>query len=155
MKKALDSLYLTNPKHFRSNSYTYSSLLQECLHKRALSEAKIVHTHMSESIYNMDIFLDNKLMVVYAKCGILVDTHWVLDEMHMWTVASWTSMIQAYSNHFHDKEALELFFQMQSNGTQSNQFTFATILPACANLAVLEHRKNIHEDIIWIWRVGE
>ena len=112
MKKALDSLYLTNPKCFQSNWYTYSSLLQECLHERALSEAKIVHTHMSESRYNLDILFDNKLMVLYAKCGSLVDTRWVLDEMHVWIVASWTSMIQAYSNYCHDEEALELFFQM-------------------------------------------
>ena len=67
---------------------------------------------MSESRYNLDIFLDNKLMVLYAKCGSLVDARWVLDEMHVWNVASWTTMIQSYSNYFHEEKALELFFQM-------------------------------------------
>lgn len=142
LKEALNSLYLTNPKSFRLDSHTYSFLLEECLHKRALSEAKRVHTHMSESGFNLDIFLANKLIVLYAKCGSLADTRGVFDEMPVRNVASWTAMIQAYSKHGQDKEALELFCQMQKNGTQPDQFTFATILPACANLAVLEHGKK-------------
>ena len=30
-------------------------------------------SYKSESRYNLDIFLDNKVMVLYAKCGSLVD----------------------------------------------------------------------------------
>eukprot|EP00253_Pinus_taeda_P001104 PITA_01104 len=130
LKEALNSLYLTKPKSFRLDSHTYSFLLEECLHKRALSEAKRVHTHMSESGFNLDIFLANKLIVLYAKCGSLADARRVCDEMPVRNVASWTAMIQAYTKHGQDKEALELFCQMQKNGTQPDQFTFATILPA-------------------------
>ena len=64
---------------------------------------------MSESGLNLDIFLENKLIVLYAKCGTLMDARRVFDEMPVQNVVSWTSLIQAYSKHGEDKEALEMF----------------------------------------------
>ena len=36
---------------------------------------------------------------------------------------------------------------MQKNDTQPDQFMFATILRACANLVVMEDGRKVHEDI--------
>eukprot|EP01018_Ginkgo_biloba_P031222 Gb_22483 [translate_table: standard] len=57
-------------------------------------------------------------------------------------------MIIAYSESGHGEEALALFYQMQIIDIKPNQFTFASALPACANLADLEHGKEIHGSII-------
>jgi pentatricopeptide repeat protein len=64
---------------------------------------------MNESGFNLDVFLANKLMVLYAKCGSLMDARRVLDEMPVRNVASWTAMIQAYSKHGHDEKPWSYF----------------------------------------------
>eukprot|EP01018_Ginkgo_biloba_P008631 Gb_28772 [translate_table: standard] len=148
LKEALDVLYLMNDQNFKPDAFTYASLLQVCLIKKALREGKLVHAHMIDTGFKPDIFLGNKLVVMYAKCGSLVDARRLLDEMPKRNVASWTPIIAAYSKHGHDEEALALHYQMQQTGIQPDQFTFATILPVYANLAVLEHGKKVHQDII-------
>jgi hypothetical protein len=42
----------------------------------------------------------------------------------------------------------KLFSTNATKGVKPNSVTFASILPACANLAALEHGKEVHEDII-------
>eukprot|EP01018_Ginkgo_biloba_P018660 Gb_14850 [translate_table: standard] len=144
-REVLRILHLTN----HSDCSTYASLLQGCVNKKALTEGKLIHSHMSQNGLNcQDIFLGTKLAIMYAKCGVPVDARNVFDQMCQRNVVSWTVMISSYARHGHDEEALTLFYQMQRTGIQPNQFTFASVLPACANLPALEHGKEVHEEII-------
>jgi pentatricopeptide repeat protein len=53
------------------------------------------------------------------------------------------------SQNGHGEKALKLFQQMQLAGVNARDSkTFASILPACANLAALEQGMEIHGDII-------
>eukprot|EP01018_Ginkgo_biloba_P012923 Gb_21951 [translate_table: standard] len=130
------------------DSNTYACLLQLCIKKNALSQGKIIHTHMHETGLTPNRFLGNTLVDMYAKCGSLVDARRVFDDMPKRDVISWTAMIATYSKHRFAEEALILFNQMQLSGIQPNQFTFASVLPACAKLAALEEGMEIHEEII-------
>eukprot|EP01018_Ginkgo_biloba_P000442 Gb_36920 [translate_table: standard] len=124
---------------------TYVCLLQGCSHKKALSEGKLVHAHMNERGLMPDLILWNALVNMYVKCGSLVDARGVFDQMPKRDVFSWTVMVGAYARHGFSKQALTLFYQMPRAGIQPNHFTFASVLPACSNLAVL---KDIHEEIV-------
>eukprot|EP01018_Ginkgo_biloba_P034752 Gb_24816 [translate_table: standard] len=130
------------------DSSTYAYLLQECVNKKALPEGKLVHAHVTEKGFMPDRFLGNTLVNMYAKCGSLVDARRVFDQTPERNVVSWTVMIAAYVRYGYADEALTLFYEMLREGIQPNQFTFATILPACANLAAVEHGKKIHEEVI-------
>eukprot|EP01018_Ginkgo_biloba_P001171 Gb_31188 [translate_table: standard] len=140
-----DALYMLRLMNQCVESATYDSLLHGCINKKALSEGKLVHAHMTESGFTPDIFLGNAIVSMYTKCGSLVNARRVFDQMRDRDVASWTGMIAAYARYGHGKEALTLFYQMHRTGIQPNQFTFASILPACDNVAVL---KEVHQDII-------
>eukprot|EP01018_Ginkgo_biloba_P001238 Gb_28665 [translate_table: standard] len=125
---------------------TYASLLQGCLNDKALQEGKLVHAHTIQTGFKyQDISLGNKLVTMYAKCGRLVDACRVFDQMPERDVVSWTVMIASYARHGRAEEALELFYQMHKTDIEPSQFTFASVLPACANLAAL---KKVHEEII-------
>eukprot|EP01018_Ginkgo_biloba_P013141 Gb_38249 [translate_table: standard] len=127
---------------------TYVCLLKVCIKKKALSEGKLVHTHINEMGIMPDIVLGTALVNMYAKCGSLVDARTVFDDMPQRNSLSWTVMISAYSRHGLAEEALTLFHQMQRTGVQPNQFAFASVLPTCANLAALEQGMEIHFEII-------
>eukprot|EP01018_Ginkgo_biloba_P039317 Gb_36398 [translate_table: standard] len=145
LKEALRVLHITNQP---VDSSTYACLVQGCIDKRTLSEGKLVHTHMIETGFKPDIFLGNILLTMYAKRGVLVDARRVLSQMPERNVVSWTAMISAYTRHGCGKEALTLFYEMHRTGTQPNEFTFVSVLPACANLGAIEQGKEIHEEII-------
>eukprot|EP01018_Ginkgo_biloba_P013233 Gb_05439 [translate_table: standard] len=145
LKEALHMLHAMNQL---VDTSTYVSLLQVCINKRALSEGKIVQTHMNESGFIPQKFLGNTLVNMYTKCESLVDARRIFDEMLKRDAFSWNIMIGAYSRQGFPEEALVLFHQMQRTGIQPNQFTFAKVLPVCAKLAALEQGLEIHEDII-------
>lgn len=92
--------------------------------------------------------LGNTLVSLYVKCRSMADARRVFDEMPERDVCSWTVMIAGYAKHGPPQEALVLFHAMRETGVQSNQFTFASILPACINLGFLEQGMEIHEEII-------
>eukprot|EP01018_Ginkgo_biloba_P001352 Gb_05293 [translate_table: standard] len=142
LKEALHSLQVLNEP---LDSSTYESLLQECLNSKALPETKLAHAHMIQTEFKCRcISLGNKLVTIYAKYGSLFEARRVLDQMTIRNVISWTAMIAAYARHGHGEEALTLFYKMQQTNIQPNQFTFASVLPACANLAIV---KKLHEEI--------
>eukprot|EP01018_Ginkgo_biloba_P034749 Gb_24823 [translate_table: standard] len=142
LKEALHILHVMVPC---ADSFTYACLLQSCVNKRSLPAGKLVHTHIIQTgLESQDIFLGNTLVNMYAKHGILEDASRVLDQMPERNVVSWTVMIAAYARHGGAEEAMTLFYRMQRTGVQPDRFTFASVLPACSNLAAL---KDVHEEI--------
>eukprot|EP01018_Ginkgo_biloba_P009804 Gb_15644 [translate_table: standard] len=148
LNEAFQIFHLMNHRGTQPDDSAYGPLLQGCVNKKALPEGKLVHAHMVQTGFKLNRFLGTKLVVLYARCRGLAEARRVLDEMPNPDVVSWTAMITAYSRHGRDEEALTLFYQMQQAGIQPDQFTFASVLPACANLASLKHGKDIHEGII-------
>eukprot|EP01018_Ginkgo_biloba_P014275 Gb_03221 [translate_table: standard] len=132
----------------RVHSSTYVSLLQGCIKNKALTDGKLVHAHITERGFMPDTILDTALVTMYAKCGNMMDARRVFDQMPRRNVVSWTALITAYARHGHADKALKAFYQMQRAGIQPDRFAFATVLPACANLAALRQGKEIHEEII-------
>eukprot|EP01018_Ginkgo_biloba_P031834 Gb_33903 [translate_table: standard] len=131
------------------NSSAYASLLQDSVNNKGLPMGKLVHAHIVQtgSKYK-DVFLGTKLVIMYAKCGSLVNARRVFNQMPKRNVVSWTVIIITYARQGFAEEALRLFHQMQLVRIHPNQFTFASVLPACANLAALGHGKEIHEELV-------
>eukprot|EP01018_Ginkgo_biloba_P009664 Gb_38568 [translate_table: standard] len=148
LKEALPMLQSMHLQGVWPNSSTYASLLQQCVNMKTLAEGKLVHAHIIQTGSEPHISPGTFLVTLYAKCGSLLDARRVLDEMPERNVVSWTAMMAAYVRHGFSERALGLFYDMQRTGIQPNQFTFASVLPACANMASIQQGKTIHEDII-------
>lgn len=126
----------------------YVSYLKCCIQKKALAEAKLIHSHINQNGCMADILLYNTLLNTYAKCGTVVDARRVFDQMPKRDVCSWTVMIAAYSRHGFPEEALILFRQMRQVGVEPNRFTYSSALSACTILASLKKGLEIQERII-------
>ncbi|XP_057848023.2 pentatricopeptide repeat-containing protein At2g03880, mitochondrial isoform X2 [Cryptomeria japonica] len=63
-------------------------------------------------------------------------------------ILSWNTMIAAYRGHGIPQKSFTLFRQMQLIGVKPDQFTFASVLPACAKMRALEQGMQIHGRII-------
>ncbi|XP_057814057.1 pentatricopeptide repeat-containing protein At3g09040, mitochondrial-like [Cryptomeria japonica] len=148
LKEALHILLTTpNPA---VNSSIYLQLLQNCISKKALSEGKQIHSYIAHGgfVFATDTLFQNNVINMYVKCGSLADARELFDQMTKRDVFSWNIIIAAYRRNGCTHEALTVFHQMQQTGTQPDQFTFASILPACAKIKDMEKGMEIHQNII-------
>ncbi|XP_057848020.2 pentatricopeptide repeat-containing protein At2g03880, mitochondrial [Cryptomeria japonica] len=129
---------------------TYFQLLQTCIDKNALSEGKQILSHINNGghPFATNISLQNKAINMYDKCGSVVDARKTFDQMTERDVFSWNMIIAAQRRHGFCQEVFTLLRQMQQTGVEPNQFTFASVLPACAKLGALEQGMETHQRII-------
>eukprot|EP01018_Ginkgo_biloba_P016412 Gb_25554 [translate_table: standard] len=147
LKKGLDIIRLTDQIGNRVESDVYASLLQGCVNMKAIVDGKRIHVHMVKSGFRPDVYLETKLVIMYAKCGCLADARRVFDKMSQRNVVSWNSLIAAYAQQGCGEKALALFYQMQRTEMKPDPFTFASVLRACVGLTALEQGKEVHVQI--------
>ncbi|XP_057822921.2 pentatricopeptide repeat-containing protein At1g11290, chloroplastic isoform X2 [Cryptomeria japonica] len=115
---------------------------------KSIVGGKKLHGHMIKTGFPTDTFMENTLANMYAKCGFMDYARQVFDRMYERNVVSWTTMIAGYAQNWRGEEALEFYKMMLGEQLKPNQFTFASVLRACANLASAEHGKQIHAHVI-------
>ncbi|XP_059067511.1 pentatricopeptide repeat-containing protein At2g22070 [Cryptomeria japonica] len=128
----------------------YFRLLYTCIDKNFLSQRTQIHfliAHRGFASATLT-YLQNELINVYVKCGSFVDARKVFDKMTKRDGCSWNAMIAAYRKYGYSHEALTLFHLMKRTGVNPDEFTFASILPACAKMGALEQGMEIHRGII-------
>lgn len=127
------------------NSYAY--FLLGFVKLKRLEEAKPLHSYITKTGIDPHISFWNTLLNVYAKNRELMDAREVFDRMPERNSVSWNAMIAGYVQHGHYENALRLLPQMQGVGVKPNEFTFASVLRACATLSALEEGKQVHAII--------
>lgn len=132
----------------RSDSYSYGRLLQSSANMKSIALGKKVHARVMKAGLECDMFMENKLVNMYAKCGFLKEARHVFDRISERNIVSWTMMIAGYAQHRQSWEAIELYREMLSEGLSANQFTFASVLRACASSASEKHGNQIHAQAI-------
>ncbi|KNA17414.1 hypothetical protein SOVF_080330, partial [Spinacia oleracea] len=90
----------------------YSSLLLICLQQRSLNEGRRVHDHIKASGFVPGVFISNRLMDMYVRCGSLSDAQKVFDEMPERDLCSWNTMIKGYGKTGKVELARKLFDEM-------------------------------------------
>ncbi|KAI3845508.1 hypothetical protein MKW92_033144 [Papaver armeniacum] len=112
LKEAIQVLDILDRSRIRPSAAIYSSLLQSCLQLRALEEGKRVHEHSRDSGFEFGVFLCNRLLDMYSKCGSLGDARKVFDEMGNRDLCSWNTMISGYTKAGELEEAYRMFTDM-------------------------------------------
>lgn len=84
----------------------------------------------------------------YVRNGDLRAARGVFDAMDERLVAAWNSMISGYVHKGLVFEVFELFRKMMPLGIKYDDFTYTSVLSACANAGLLRHGKQIHAFIL-------
>eukprot|EP01018_Ginkgo_biloba_P003036 Gb_26695 [translate_table: standard] len=132
----------------RPDSDCYAKLLKGCVNTKALAQGKQVHAHITKTGFLTDVLLGNYLVNMYAKCKHIEAARQMFDEMPRRDLITWTAIVTGYAQNGHGKEALEFFGDMRREGLEPNQFTFPSVLKACAGLLAVEQGKQVHYHII-------
>lgn len=124
--------------------HTFPFLLKACSSSHSLESCTQVHTHVFKFGLELDLHVLNSLIRSYSVSGAIVDARELFDEVHDINLSIWTTMISGYAQNFCSNEALQLFDQMITDGTEPNEVTLASVLSACARSGCLDLGERIH-----------
>uniref|UniRef100_A0A7N0VH88 DYW domain-containing protein n=1 Tax=Kalanchoe fedtschenkoi TaxID=63787 RepID=A0A7N0VH88_KALFE len=96
----------------QSYSSLYTSLLLLCIQKRGLKEGSVVHRHMKGLEEEPGVFLCNRVVEMYAKCGSMELARKVFDEMRERDLCSWNVLVSGYAYAGMLDEARQVFDEM-------------------------------------------
>ena len=127
------------------NEVSFISLFDACEDISSLGLGKQVHVritcnHSSEA----KLAVANALVNMYGKCGCLLSAKLVFKKMEEYNLVTWTSMISAYSQNGHHKEAIQHFLHLQQIGMLPDNILFSAVLSACGNSRVISLCKQMH-----------
>lgn len=130
------------------NNFTFSSILKACAGQANYRLGKQVHASLIETGYESDVTIGNTLIDMYAKSGGVERAHSVFNKMHRRDVITWSAMISGCTQHEHWREALMLFEEMHKEQLRPNNYTYVSILKACASLKALEDGRQVHNQVV-------
>lgn len=132
--EALDLFRKLQNEGMNSNYVTYASLLTALSGLAALDHGKQVHSHILRSELLCYVVLQNSLIDMYSKCGVLTYSRRVFDYMTERSVISWNAMLVGYSKYGMGREALELFQLMrEEKRVKPDSVTYLAVLSGCSH----------------------
>ncbi|KAL5704803.1 hypothetical protein ACHQM5_023177 [Ranunculus cassubicifolius] len=147
--KALASFQLNNKQGIKPTKFTLCSVLSSCTESLDWHLGCQIHAQIIQAGYEGNMFLNTKLVDLYAKCGVLDDAKRVFDGMNRHDHVSWTSIVAGFAKNGYGREALCLFKQMLGSGFGPNGFTFASVISGCVDFRVaLEQGASLHAFVI-------
>ncbi|KAJ6821593.1 pentatricopeptide repeat-containing protein, chloroplastic [Iris pallida] len=118
----------------RPNNITLVTLLPACASLAAIGKGKEIHSYAIRRGLDSDIAVGSALVDMYAKCGSLVQSREVFDQMPKHNSITWNVLIMAYGMHGLGKEAMSLLEDMfAAREVRPNDVTFIAAFAACSH----------------------
>ncbi|GER37711.1 pentatricopeptide repeat-containing protein [Striga asiatica] len=114
-------------KGVRPDHFTYPSVLKACAEQSTLDFGREVHKSIDASFLRWDLFVQNSLVSMYAKCGDLETSRSIFKKMPTRDQVSWNSIISEYASRAFWDEAFKLFERMRAAHMDINIITWNTV----------------------------
>ncbi|KAH7293461.1 hypothetical protein KP509_28G026700 [Ceratopteris richardii] len=122
--------------------------LKACSNVGEADKGKEIHRTVTEMGFERDLMVENSLVDMYAKCGLVKEAQHAFDKLHSKNIASWTTLISLYTDSGLIQEGLDIFEQALSANVAPDVALFACALNACdGNLSLCKGRE-IHASVI-------
>lgn len=129
--------------------FSFAGGLEICSVSNDLRKGMILHCLAVKRKLESNPFVGNTIMALYSKFNLIGETEKAFRLIEGKDLISWNTFIAACSHYADYEKGLSVFKEMSNNhGERPNDFTFASILAACAGLASVQHGKQIHAHLI-------
>ncbi|XP_047327086.1 pentatricopeptide repeat-containing protein At3g03580 [Impatiens glandulifera] len=142
--KALDLYKQMKKLQLQPDAYTFPSVINACAGLPDLEMGRLVHIHVIDMGFELDLYIGNALIDMYSRFKELDCALKVFDKMPERDTVSWNSLISGYSSNEYWEESLHMFFQSRMAGVASDCYTILGVLPACGGLVAVEEGKMVH-----------
>ncbi|XP_068649630.1 pentatricopeptide repeat-containing protein At3g12770-like [Aristolochia californica] len=129
--------------------FTLTSILKICLDSKQLHKGMQIHTCVVKFGLDLETPVGNALITMYSKClKGMNSAKRVFSILPQPNIISWTAMLSGFVQNGLCREAIGFYEEMVKEGIKENEFSFASILPACSSLASLEQGMQVHGRIV-------
>ncbi|XVF47629.1 hypothetical protein PTKIN_Ptkin03bG0125100 [Pterospermum kingtungense] len=129
--------------------FTFVGLLRSCADSDALQKGMVVHCLTIKLGLDSTAFIGNVIMTMYLKFSLIQEVEKVFKLIQEKDVISWNTFIAACSHCEDHEKSLRAFGEMFNEyHMRPDDFTFASALSACAELASILYGKQIHAHLI-------
>ncbi|KAI3678276.1 hypothetical protein L6452_37563 [Arctium lappa] len=118
--------------------FTVASILKVTGVIAGLEEGRQAHALIIKSAYDSNIYIQNGLISMYAKCGRIHEAKRMFSSMVEHDTISWNSLLSGYAQHGYGREAVEAFEQMTKTMVKPDLTTFLIVLSACSHVGWLD-----------------
>ncbi|WOL02551.1 hypothetical protein Cni_G11270 [Canna indica] len=139
----------------RPNTFTFTGLIKAAVCLSSLALGKSIHGYSIKSCYESDPYVGGSLLDIYAKYGDIGDARAVFEAVPQNDVILWSFMIARYAQSDQNEEALLIFRRMIKASIDPNEYSFSSVLQACANAKSLNMGMQVHGHVLKIGLVSE
>ncbi|KAJ7296072.1 hypothetical protein O6H91_Y146700 [Diphasiastrum complanatum] len=116
---------------------TFCSIFKACGKIGALKAGKEIHAEMIRRGLQSKV-LETSLILMYGRCGSMVDAHAVFDKVSEKDVQIWSALIGGYARNGQSELALHYFETMENSGLTPEGVTYMCVLSACSHAGLVE-----------------
>ncbi|XP_020597894.1 pentatricopeptide repeat-containing protein At5g66520-like [Phalaenopsis equestris] len=103
----------------RPDHLTFPFLLKFCSLRLDGNAGQALHAHVVKLGFQLDVFIQNSMIIMYSSCGLLVCAEKVFDEMPRKDVVSKNSILTGYLNCGEMDAALDMFSRMEERNLRT------------------------------------
>ncbi|KAH6774636.1 Pentatricopeptide repeat superfamily protein [Perilla frutescens var. frutescens] len=130
------------------DGFTYGSVLKACAGGQALQHGREIHGRVIKCGLGLESFVSSVIVDMYCKCGMVEEAEKLHNRMEEQMLVSWNAIISGYSSTEQSEGAQKYFSRMLEMGIKPDNFTNATVLDTCSNVANVGLGKQIHAQVI-------
>ncbi|XP_078441192.1 pentatricopeptide repeat-containing protein At1g25360-like isoform X2 [Wolffia australiana] len=127
------------------NPFALVSALRACACEGAIGRGREIHGYVSRrgDLSQNNIFLENSLMGMYAKCGEVACAEKLFERMRKRDVVSWNTMVTGFAVNGDGGRALAFLKEMIETGLAPNDVTFLSALSACSHGGFFDEARQL------------
>ncbi|CAI9266661.1 unnamed protein product [Lactuca saligna] len=143
------SLFI-NMRHsgFQPDEFTYTSVLSASSSLKNPEIGKQFHSLVIKNKLHMNLFVGNALVDMYAKSNSLHDAIKQFNMIKNRDNVSWNAIIVGFVQEEEEELAFSMFQRMRNDGFAPDEYCFASILSACANIQSVNKGKQLHSLLV-------
>lgn len=129
------------------DKFLVPTILKASAAMEALRIGSMVHAFVIRKKLELDVFIGNSLIDLYAKCGKLSSARKVFNMMAERDVVSWTALVAAYYDAGLLDEAGEVFESMQINGVKPDLISWNAMISGLAQNGEIDMALQCFEEM--------
>ncbi|MCO5577235.1 hypothetical protein L7F22_031062 [Adiantum nelumboides] len=123
---------------------------KQCFWER--TEATLQELQEVGQEYDSESIVGNTVVDMYAKCGLLVETKEVFDDLLIQDVVTWRALISGYACQGDFLQVFHLFEKMREDGIHPDKVLFLRLLSSCSHLD--ESIPCVPDIVTWTTMLG-
>ncbi|KAL9673281.1 hypothetical protein QQ045_029537 [Rhodiola kirilowii] len=153
-KEALELFHEMQCCNVRPDEVTMACCLSACSQLGALDVGIWIHQFIKRNQLSLNVALGTALIDMYAKCGNILKSVEVFNQVPAKNSMTWTALICGLALHGKSSDAISYFSQMINAGLIPDEIAFLGLLTACCHGGLVKEGRQLFYQMTKVYRLS-